>query len=121
MITPEEKEELLLLMEEASLSEFERRKRRLHKIPMEVVTRAITKARKGEKLTREKYIAANFDFLPGELIPERRERDNLRYERAMEESRQRVLDEWRRLRLKNPLAGGDGVTRMIQEAADTPR
>ena len=58
--------ELVMLLQERTLSNFERRKRRLQRIPMDVVVSGVTKARKGEPLTREEYVASHLGFLPGE-------------------------------------------------------
>ena len=66
--------ELARLLQERTLSNFERRKRRLQRIPMEVVVSGVTKARKGEPLTLEEYIASHLGFLPGEW-KSMRERD----------------------------------------------
>jgi hypothetical protein len=66
--------ELAMLLQERTLSNWERRKRRLERIPLSVVTEAIRKARKGEPLTLEGYIASHLGFLPGEL-ESMRERD----------------------------------------------
>jgi hypothetical protein len=66
--------ELAMLLQERTLSNWERRKRRLERIPLSVVTEALRKARKGEPLTLEEYIASHLGFLPGEL-ESMRERD----------------------------------------------
>jgi hypothetical protein len=58
--------ELARLLQERTLSNFERRKRRLRRIPMNVVYSGVAKARKGEPLTVEEYIASHLGFLPGE-------------------------------------------------------
>lgn len=77
------KAELLILLEERTLSNFERRRRRLLRIPMSVVTVAVEKARKGQPLTLQEYIASHLGFLPGEL--ERLEKQT---------GRQRKQQEW---------------------------
>ena len=59
--------ELALLLQERTLSNWERRKRRLERIPPDVAAAGMIKARKGEPLTLEEYIGANLGFLPGEL------------------------------------------------------
>jgi hypothetical protein len=66
-MTSEEKEELIRLLEERTLSNWKRRKRRLQSIPVEVIVEALKKERTGKPLTREQYIAANLGFLPGEI------------------------------------------------------
>jgi hypothetical protein len=60
------KEELAYLLEVRTMSSFERRKRRLQSIPLDVVPEALTRARKGLPLTTEQYIASHLGFLPGE-------------------------------------------------------
>ena len=60
------KEELACLLEVRNMSSFERRKRRLQSIPLDVVPEALTRARKGLPLTTEQYIASHLGFLPGE-------------------------------------------------------
>jgi hypothetical protein len=60
------KEELACLLEVRNISSFERRKRRLQSIPLDVVPEALTRARKGLPLTTEQYIASHLGFLPGE-------------------------------------------------------
>ena len=59
-----EKRELVRLLEYRTLSDFERRRRRLLAIPLSVVPEALERARKGLPLSTEQYIAANFGFLP---------------------------------------------------------
>lgn len=59
-----------MLLQERTESNWERRRRRLQRIPPEVVVSGLEKARKGQPLTLEEYVAANLGFLPGE----RRER-----------------------------------------------
>jgi len=59
--------ELARLLQERTLSNWERRKRKLERIPLSVVTEALRKARKGEPLTLEEYIASHLGFVPGEL------------------------------------------------------
>ena len=71
MTTREERMELVRLLEERTLSDWERRKRRLESIPIEVTAEALTRARFGKPLTREQYIASHLGFLPGEM-PKRR-------------------------------------------------
>lgn len=61
--------ELLRLLEERTLSNWDRRKRRLERVPLDVAAEALIKARRGEPLTEEEFIAANLGFLPGETIP----------------------------------------------------
>ncbi len=61
--------ELIRLLKERTLSSFERRNRRLQRIPLDVVGEAITKARKGERLTEQEYLVVNLGFLPGEPRP----------------------------------------------------
>ena len=63
-MTDSEKRELVKLLEYRTLSDFDRRKRRLQAIPLDVVGEAIERARKGLPLTTEQYIAANLGFLP---------------------------------------------------------
>lgn len=58
--------ELVMLLEERILSNWERRRRRLERIPPEVAAQGMIKAMKGEPLTLEEYIGANLGFLPGE-------------------------------------------------------
>ncbi len=65
-MTREERTELVRLLEERNLSEWERRKRRLESIPIEVVAEALTRARLGKPLTLEQYVASHLGFLPGE-------------------------------------------------------
>ncbi len=60
------KQELVRLLEARALSNFERRKRRLQAIPLDVVAQALARARRGLPLTTEEYIAVNLGFLPGE-------------------------------------------------------
>jgi hypothetical protein len=61
--------ELVMLLQERALSNWERRKRRLERIPPTVAAAGLIKARKGEPLTLEEYIRASLGFLPGEAIP----------------------------------------------------
>ena len=63
--------ELVMLLEERMLSNWERRKRRLERIPAAVAAEGMMKAQKGEPLTLEEYIGANLGFVPGETIPKR--------------------------------------------------
>jgi hypothetical protein len=63
-MTDSEKRELVKLLEYQTLSDFERRKRRLLAIPLSVVPEALERARKGLPLSTEQYIAANLGFLP---------------------------------------------------------
>jgi hypothetical protein len=63
-VTDSEKRELVKLLEYRTLSDFERRKRRLLAIPLSVVTEALERARKGLPLSTEQYIAANLGCLP---------------------------------------------------------
>jgi hypothetical protein len=66
--------ELARLLQQRTLSNWERRKRRLQRIPIDVVLSGLVKARNGEPLTLEEYIASHLGFLPGEL-ESMRERD----------------------------------------------
>jgi hypothetical protein len=59
--------ELVRLLQERTLSNWERRKRRLERIPLAVAAEALIKARKGEPLTEQEYIASHLGFLPGEI------------------------------------------------------
>jgi len=59
-------EELVMLLEERKLSNFERRKRRLQAIPLNVVIEAFSQAKRGLPLTTEQFAAINLGFLPGE-------------------------------------------------------
>ena len=62
-----DKVELLELLEQrywATSNDWKARKRRLEGIPMSTVVAALQKARKGEPLTREEYMAANLGFTP---------------------------------------------------------
>jgi hypothetical protein len=60
-----------MLLEERRLSNFERRKRRLKRIPMEVTTCGLLKISRdrGEPLTLEEYISTHAGFLPCEWEP----------------------------------------------------
>ncbi len=60
----EEKLELLRLLEERTLSDWARRKRRLERIPLSSVAEALERDRKGLPLTTEQYIASHLGFLP---------------------------------------------------------
>ena len=60
------RQELAMLLQQRTLSNWERRKRRLQRIPMDVVLLGVAKARKGEPLTLEEYVASHLGFLPGE-------------------------------------------------------
>lgn len=62
------KAELLALLQERTLTHWERRKRRLERIPIEVVVTAVVRCRKGLPLTVEQYVASHLGFLPGETI-----------------------------------------------------
>lgn len=122
----DEKVELIQLLEARTLSDFERRKRRMLAAQARLwgvdakgapslsgLADLIAKARKEEgPLTRDEYIVVNFGFLPGELeaIVEQEE------PAAAGGIAESVLNEWRQLRLTNPSAGGEGVTRMLQAA-----
>jgi len=66
--------ELVMLLEERRLSNFEGRKRRLSRISVEVAASGMLKlkANRGEPLTLEEYIGSHWGFLPGEW--EHRER-----------------------------------------------
>jgi hypothetical protein len=68
------KEELVRLLEVRTMSSFERRKRRLQSVPLDVVPEALTRARRGLPLTTEQYIASHLGFLPGEREAEQREK-----------------------------------------------
>ncbi len=63
-MTEADKRELAALLEYRSLSDFERRKRRLLAIPVGVVAEALERHRKGLPLTTEQYIASHLGFLP---------------------------------------------------------
>jgi hypothetical protein len=67
-MNPNLKVELAKLLEEATLSNFERRKRRLARIPMDVVVSGLLKISRdrGEPLTLEEFIGTHLGFLPGE-------------------------------------------------------
>ena len=67
-MTGSEKIELMQLLEERALSDFERRRRRLLAIPVERVGPAVRKAREETPLTREEFIVVNFGSLPEELF-----------------------------------------------------
>jgi hypothetical protein len=69
-MNPNLKLELAMLLEEATLTNFERRRRRIKPIPMDVVTSGLLKLsrRKGEPLTLEEFIATHAGFLPGEWV-----------------------------------------------------
>jgi hypothetical protein len=58
--------ELVRLLEIRTMSSFERRKRRLQCIPLDVVPEALNRARNGLPLTPEQYMASHLGFLPGE-------------------------------------------------------
>jgi hypothetical protein len=60
------RQELAALLEERTLSNWERRKRRLRLIPTEAIVSGLLKARKGEPQTLEEYIGSHLGFLPGE-------------------------------------------------------
>ena len=59
--------ELVRLLEEGTLSNWERRKQRVKRIPLNVAAAGLIKARKGEPLTEQEYIASHLGFLPGEI------------------------------------------------------
>jgi hypothetical protein len=63
-VSESEKRELVRLLEYRTLSDFERRRRRLLAIPLSVVPEALERSRKGLPLSTEQYIAANLGFLP---------------------------------------------------------
>jgi hypothetical protein len=65
-MTDSRKHELLMLLQERTLSNFERRKRRLQTIPMSVVTEALLREQQGLPLNSEQFIAINLGFVPGE-------------------------------------------------------
>jgi hypothetical protein len=95
------REELALLLEERTRSLWERRRRRLQRIPKGVLTSALNKAWKASKakresvhggpayageiqpLTLDEYIVLHFGFLPGERDLELR----LRRDRGCEQGR----------------------------------
>lgn len=58
--------ELVMLLQERMLSNWERRQRRLERIPAAVAAAGMIKGLKGQPLTLEEYIGANLGFLPGE-------------------------------------------------------
>ena len=60
------RQELIILLEERTLSMRERRKRRLKAIGVRGLAAAIEKARKGQPLTLREYAIASLGFLPGE-------------------------------------------------------
>jgi hypothetical protein len=60
------KEELVRLLEVRIMSNFERRKRRLQSISLDVLPEALNRARDRLPLTTEQYIASHLGFLPGE-------------------------------------------------------
>jgi hypothetical protein len=63
-MTDSDKRELITRLEYRTLSDFERRKRRLLAIPLSVVPEALERARKGLPLSTEQYIAAHLGCLP---------------------------------------------------------
>jgi hypothetical protein len=75
-LTPEEEQELRDLEYLESLGPSARRRRRLAKVPMDVVVRAVGKAQamaRGENvgpLTLEECIVMRLGFLPGDALPE---------------------------------------------------
>ena len=61
------REELVTLLEERTLSHFERRKRRLQRIPWPVTLSAIRKGWAGDKrVTREEWIVLHAGWIPEE-------------------------------------------------------
>ena len=68
-MTHMEKVELVMVLEEKMLSAWERRKRRLERVPPHIVADALIKARKGKLLSEQEFIASHLGFLPGERIP----------------------------------------------------
>jgi hypothetical protein len=66
-MTDSDKRELIRLLEYRALSDFERRKRRLQSIPLDVLPEALDRARDGLPLTTEQYIVSHLGFLPGEM------------------------------------------------------
>lgn len=60
------RQELAALLEERTLSLWERRGRRLKCIPPDVVYSGISKARKREPLTLAEFVASHLGFLPDE-------------------------------------------------------
>ena len=66
-MTHDLKEELARLLEVRTMPNFERRRRRLEGVPLDMVAEALNRARFGLPLTKEQYIASHLGFLPGEL------------------------------------------------------
>ena len=66
-MSPEEKQELMELLEVRTLSNFEKRKRRLQQVPTESIADAINRARRGLPLTRQQFIATHLGFTPEEF------------------------------------------------------
>lgn len=83
--------ELAMLLQERMLSNWERRKRRLERIPMDVVTRALNKARRGEPLTQEEFIASHLGFLSGEMAEAHKRLAEFRSQRKNEDSHHGAL------------------------------
>lgn len=78
----DEKIELIQLLEERTLSDFERRKRRMRAAESRLwgvdgksqpilsgLAELWAKTRKRQPLTRDEYIVVNFGLLPGEIPP----------------------------------------------------
>lgn len=65
-MSPEEKFELVKLLEERTLSSFQRRKRRLMEIPLEGLAEAIHRNRLGLPCSRQQFIATHLGFTPEE-------------------------------------------------------
>jgi hypothetical protein len=89
-LNDDEARELLGLLEESDLSDWERRRRRLRAAEVRLgmwkggcfigdeLTEIINRARTGKPLTYDQFIVANFGLLPGELRstePRERERN----------------------------------------------
>ena len=60
------RQELAALLEERTLPNWERRKRRLERLSPGRIYTSVSKARKGEPLTLEEYVVSHLGFLPGE-------------------------------------------------------
>jgi hypothetical protein len=69
------KEELVRSLEVRTMSNFERRKRRLQSIPLDTIPEALNRARDGLPLTTDQYIAAHLGFLPGEMEEAQRRKE----------------------------------------------
>ncbi|NDQ55467.1 MAG: hypothetical protein GZ088_00170 [Acidipila sp.] len=72
-MTEQERWELATLLEERTLSNFERRRRRFNAASQSAsFATAITKARKKLPLTVDEYVLSHVGFLPGEKLPPRK-------------------------------------------------